>query len=87
MDLNRKHIIKVLLFMYIHLELGPSIQRLHFGDNTHVEIIHSEVHGHIWSVVAYVRDEEWMNVQLPPANLNLVNVYYFELVNDSNFQG
>ena len=49
MDLNKKHINKVLLFMYILLELGPSIQSLHFGDNAHVKIIHSEVHGRIRS--------------------------------------
>lgn len=73
--------------MYILLELGPSIESLHFGDNAHVEKIHSEVRGHIWSVVAYIRDEEWINVQLPPANLNLADVFYFELVNDSDFQG
>ena len=57
--------------MYILFELDPSIRSLQFGDNAHVEIIYSEVHGRIWSVVAYVRDEEWMNVRLPPANLNL----------------
>ena len=73
--------------MFILLELGPSIQSLHFGDNAHVEIIHSEVHGRIWSVVAYVRDEEWMNVQLLLANLNLADIFCFEQVNDSDFQG
>ena len=52
----------------------------------HVEIIYSEVHGHIWSV-AYVSDKEWMNLQLPPAKLNLADVFCFELVNDSDFQG
>ena len=73
--------------MYILLELGPSIQSLNFGENAHVEIIYLEVHGCIWSVIAYVSNEEWMNLQLPPANLDLVDVFCFELVNDSDFQG
>ena len=73
--------------MYILLELGPSIQSLNFGNNVHVEILYSEVHGCIWSVVAYVRDEDWVNVQLPPDNLNSADVFCFELVNDSDFQG
>ena len=49
--------------MYILLELGPSIKSLYFGDNVHVEILYSEVHGCIWSIVAYVRNEEWINVK------------------------
>ena len=73
--------------MYILLELGPFIWSLYFGDNAHVKILYSEVHGCIWSVVAYVRNEEWINVQLPPSNLNLADVFCFELVNDSYFQG
>ena len=73
--------------MYILLELGPSIQSLNFRENAHVEIIYSEVHDRIWSVIAYVSNKEWMNLQLAPANLNLVDVFCFELVNDSDFQG
>lgn len=73
--------------MYILLELGPSIRRLNFGDNVHVEILYSEMHDRIWSVVAYVRDEEWVNLQLPPTRLNLADVFCFELVNDSDFLG
>ena len=72
--------------MYILLELGPSIKSLYFGDNVHVEILYSEVHGCIWSVVAYVRDDEWINIQFLPSNVNVADVFCFELVNDSDFQ-
>ena len=60
--------------MYILVELGPSIQSLNFEKNVRVEIIYSEVHDRIWFVVAYMSNEEWMNLQLPPANLNLADV-------------
>ena len=73
--------------MYLLLELGPSVQSLNFGENVHVEMIYSEVRGCIWSVVAYVSDEEWVNLPLPPAGLDLRNVYCFKLVRDSDFQG
>ena len=73
--------------MYILLELGSSIQNLYFGENVHVEILYSEFHGCIWSVVAYVRDEEWINIQFPSSNVNVADIFCFELVNDSDFQG
>ena len=43
------------------------------------------MHGHIWSVVAYVSDEEWMNLPLPPTGLDVDDVFCFELVRDSDF--
>ena len=52
-----------------------------------MEIIYLEVHGRIWSVIPYVNNEKWMNLQLPPANLDLIEVFCFELVNDGDFQG
>ena len=63
-------------FLYILLELGLFIQSLYFGDNARVEILYSEVHGCIWSVVAYVRDEEWINIQLPPSNVNIADIFH-----------
>lgn len=69
--------------MYLLLELGPSVQSLNFGENVHVEIIYSEVRGHIWSVVAYMSDEEWMNLPLLPAGLDLGEVYCYELVREA----
>ena len=73
--------------MYILLELGPSIRNLYFGNNVHVEILHSEVRGYIWSVIAYVENDEWMNIQFPPSNVNIADIFCFELVSDSDFQG
>ena len=75
------------IFMYLLLELSPSIQSLNFGENVHVEMIYSEVRSHIWSVIAHVSDEEWMNLPLPRAGLDLDDVFCFELVGDSDFQG
>lgn len=63
------------------------VQSLNFGENVHVEMIYPEVHGRIWSVVAYMSDEEWMNLPLPPASLDLGDMYCYELVRDSDFQG
>ena len=65
----------------------PSIRRLNFGENVHVKVLYSEVHDHIWFVLAYFSDEEWVNLPLPPARIELGNVYCFELVRDSDFQG
>ena len=73
--------------MYLLLELGPSIQSLNFGEHVHVEIIYSEVCGRIWSMIAYVRDEAWMNLPLPPLGLDIDDVFCFELVRDSDFEG
>ena len=73
--------------MYLLLELGPSIQSLNFEGNVHVEIIYLEVHGRIWSVVAYVSVKEWMNLPLPLASLDVDDVFCFELVRDSDFHG
>ena len=64
--------------MYLLLELGLSI---------HVEVLYSEVHDHIWSVIAYLSDDEWENFPLSPAGIELDDVYCFELVRDSDFQG
>ena len=61
--------------MYFLLKLGPSVQSLNFGENVHVEMIYSEARGRIWSAVAYVSDEEWMNLPLPPAGLDLDDVF------------
>ena len=58
-------------FMYLILELGPSIRRLEFGENIHVEILFSGVHERIWSVLAYVREEEWKDLPLPPVGVEL----------------
>ena len=52
--------------MYLLLELAPFIQSLNFREYVHVETIYSKVLGHIWSMVAHVSDEEWMNLPLPP---------------------
>ena len=71
--------------MYLRLELGPSIRRLNFGENVHVEVLYSEVHDHIWYVTAYLSDEEWVNQPLPPTRLELGDVFCFELVRDSDF--
>ena len=73
--------------MYLVLELGPSIRRLNFEENVHVEVLFSEVHDHIWFVIAYLNDDEWVNLLLPPAGLELGDVYCFELVRNSDFQG
>ena len=69
--------------MYILLELGLFIRSLYFGDNIHVEILYSEVQRCIWSVIAYVRDEEWINIQFPLSNVNIAYIFCFELLNDS----
>ena len=29
--------------MYLLLELGPSIRRLNFGENVHIEVLYSEL--------------------------------------------
>ena len=73
------------LILYLILELGPSIRRLDFGENIHVEVLYSEVRDHIWSILAYLRDEEWENLPLPLARIELGNVFCFELVRDSEF--
>ena len=73
--------------MYLLLELGPYIRRLDFGENIHVEVLYSKVHDHIWSVLAYLRDEEWENLPLLPVAIQMGDVFCFELVSDSDFQG
>ena len=67
------------------LELGPSIRRLNFGENVHVEVLYLEVHDHIWSMIAYLSDDEWKNLPLPPIGIELGGVFCFELVRDSDF--
>ena len=62
--------------MYLLLELGPSIRRLDFGENIHVEVLYSKVHDHIWSVLP-----------LLPVAIQMGDVFCFELVSDSDFQG
>ena len=71
--------------MYLLLELGPSIRRLDFGENIHVEVLYSEVHDHIWSMLPYLTDEEWESLPLPPIGIELGDVFCFELVRNSNF--
>ena len=71
--------------MYLILDLGPSIRRLEFDENIHVEILHSEVHEHVSSVLAYVREEEWNNLPLLRARVELDDVFCFKLVRDSDF--
>ena len=70
--------------MYLLLELVPSIRRLYFGENVHVEVLYSEVHDHIWSVIAYLSDDEWKNLPLALVGIELGDVYCFELVRDSD---
>ena len=73
--------------MYQILKLGPSIRRLDFGENNHVEVVYSEGHDHMWSMLAYLREEEWEHLPLLPAGIELGDVFCFELVRDSEFQG
>lgn len=73
--------------MYLILELDPSIRRLDFGENIHIKVLYSKLHDPIWTVLAYVREEEWKNLPLPPARIELDDVFCFELVRDSDFQG
>ena len=73
--------------MYLILKLGPFIRRLDFGKNNHVEVMYLEVHDHICFVLAYLSDEEWENLPLLPVGIELGEVFCFELVRDSDFQG
>ena len=61
--------------MYLLLKLGPSIRRLNFGENVHVKVLYSEVHDDIWSMIAYLSDDEWENLPLPPARIELWDVF------------
>ena len=50
-------------------------------------MLYSKVHDHIWCVLAYLSDEKWENLPLPPSGIELGDVFSFELVRDSDFQG
>ena len=72
--------------MYLVIEVDSDIEVLVFNWVFEYEVLFDIRDLDMWHLILYVSDEEWVNLPLPAARIELGDVYYFELVRGNDFQ-